>query len=571
MRRSFGVLLALLITVGGSAQEKASSEMPKFKARTELVTVPVVVLRDHKFVAGLKAGDFSVLEEGKMKPIAFFEEVKAETVNPRRVAPRPGEYTNLLVGVPRPAALTVVLIDHLLTGYWEERNARNDLMKFLWRAAGEREPTMVAEIGRSGLRIVHDFTTSREVLLAALNKVKGRLELRGPSEEDLAREADAAGASSIANTIDVTQEAQSLEEIMTGGDPQVVGARRATMHAQQENIERILLAFQQLAFGLRAVPGRKTLLWVSPGFACPFFAYMTDMRGKQVSMGDRCIDTWRELSAANFAVYQIDPQVGDNPVFTGGVFQGPRRMSSNVQRQSMNESLTSYTGGTICSFRNDLDTCFERAVADSSRYYMLSYYATPTDKPTWRKIQVKVNGPKASVRARSGYVTAGTEPKWEERRLNDIAAAVASPIDFTGVPMTVKWLETSEREGKRQYRFQVLVPPGFLSVDDEDHNHLSLTIIAYATDAQGNHVGDLMKDVDAHLQEKNLALLREHGFGFADVLKVPPGNLTVKFMLRDLLSGRMGTVTAPTPNDSSVPPGGGGPGKGTGSGPKPKS
>lgn len=556
MRRSIRLLFVLIFVVCCCAQEKPSPGTPKFTARTELVTVPVVIVRDHKFVEGLKQDDFTVLEDGKAKRVAFFEEVKAEPQTIQHAAAKPGEYTNLLTDAPRPAAVTIILIDHLLAGYSEQGNARNEVMNFLLRAAGEREPTMVADVGRSGLKIVHDFTTSREVLLAALKEVRGKMEFRGPSEDDLAREADAAGANSIANAMDVTKEAQSLEEIMTGGGPQA-GAQRMMRRIQEENIEKIMLAFEQLAFGLRGVPGRKTLVWVSPGFECPFFASMTNIHGEQVSMGQQCVNTWRELSAANFAVYQVNPMQTENPAYAGPAFRNSRPMTSSVQRQMMNESLTTYTGGTICSFRSDLYTCFKRAVEDSSRYYMLSYYAIPTEKPTWRKIQVKVNVPKVSIRARSGYITAGTEQSWEERRKNDIAVAVASPIEYTGVAMTVKWLNTAEKDGKRQYRFQIMVPPGVLNVDENEHNHLKLSIIAYAMDAQGGHVGDLIKDVDAHLQDRGLSLLRQQGFGYTDVLKVPPGNFTVKFILRDDLSGRMGTVTAPTPrvaDRSSAPP-----------------
>lgn len=522
----------------------------RFTARAELVSVPVVVSQQGKFRTGLSRSDFVVLEDGKAKTIAYFEEISAQPDQLSRSTPNPGEYTNRLAHAEHPSALTIIVIDRLFTGYLEQNNARQELTTFLSKAAERREPTMVAVIGSSGLKIIHNFTTSSEVLVSALKRVRGTIEPLGPNADDLAREKDLSGNNTIASPIDVTAEAKSLAESMTGGPFGSIGhAHRAKQDAE---IEKSMLAFEQLALAVRGIPGRKTLLWVSPGFECPFFGdAIKNLNGEFTTPGQQCVNTWRELAAANIAVYQVNPTQTVNPGYADVSFSHAQHPPNNIQRELMNQSLTTYTGGTVCSFRNDLDTCFRRAVEESSQYYLIGYYATPSPKPVWRKIDVKVNVPKAAVRARSGYITAGTEETWEQRRKNDVAVAVVSPLDYTGVPMTVRWTGEQQSGDKRKCSFEIRTPAGGLTIDKTEGNHLKVNVVAVAIDPELQVVGDVTQSIEAHLKAESLQQLENSGFVYKGSIEVPAGDGTVKFVLRDDLSGRMGSVTAQVPSSQA--------------------
>lgn len=115
MRRSLVLLFVLIFVVCCWAQEKSSPRTPKFTARTELVTVPVMVARSGSHVPGLRQQDFAVLEDGKPKPLAFFEEVEVAPAKIRRAVPPAGNFTNAVEGTDRPAGLTIILLDRLLT------------------------------------------------------------------------------------------------------------------------------------------------------------------------------------------------------------------------------------------------------------------------------------------------------------------------------------------------------------------------------------------------------------------------------------------------------------------------
>jgi hypothetical protein len=81
------------------------------------------------------------------------------------------------------------------------------------------------------------------------------------------------------------------------------------------------------------------------------------------------------------------------------------RLSKASLRQLSEES-----GGFAAVNRNDTSTVFDRIVQDNSAYYVLAYYpaASSTDGK-FHKIEVKVNHPGITVRARRGY-TAPTRP-----------------------------------------------------------------------------------------------------------------------------------------------------------------
>lgn len=550
--KTAALLLALALPASAQSARRDSQNEPfKFSAHAEVVTVPVVVSRHGRFVPGLKAADFRVLEDGKPQMVASFEEITATGLRPELPSKVPGEFSNAVAQQQRPVAVTVILIDRLFTPFLEQNNARKELLKFLANSVTDREPTMLAVVTNSGLRIIHNFTSSREVLLAALKRVHGTLEL-GPNVGDVAWEAEANGANSIGNTIDVAREANSLADIMTGGTSPF---KRAMQRKKDDSIEKTLLAFEQLALGLRGVPGRKTLIWVSPGFACSFFGpSVKNLQGQTVTMGQQCVDTWRALSAANFALYLVNPTQTDNPTYTGPGAGSPRTdYHTDIQRELMNQSLTTYTGGVVCSYRNNLDDCYRRAVDDSSHYYMLTYYARPTEKPAWRKIQVKVDAPDVSVRTRSGYMTAGTTETWEQRRKNDIAVAVASPLDYTGIPLTVKWLGITENSGKKKAAFEIRTGATGFTIDESDQNHFKLNLLALAVDPELTVVADYVKDLEARLKPEGVEQIKKFGFVYKGAIDLPEGEYTIKFIVRDDLSGRMGTVTASAPPNDQAP------------------
>src|SRR5260370_38518976 len=117
-----GCVLAVLSTGMMAQQASPPQSSPKLAARTELVTVPVVVLRQgspfrqllirgqlDEHVTGLTKDDFSIEQDGQAKPIATFEEISASNFPIKRPTP-PRLFTIELI--PHPPARTPLILLH---------------------------------------------------------------------------------------------------------------------------------------------------------------------------------------------------------------------------------------------------------------------------------------------------------------------------------------------------------------------------------------------------------------------------------------------------------------------------
>lgn len=539
------ILCITILMLGPAVARSQQHDVQTLSSQVELVTVPVIVTSHDKHVHGLSRQQFSISQDGEAQTIAFLEEINAAPGVILQPSIAVNGFTNKAPLDQKPVLLRIIVLDQADSPYLEQQNGRRELVKFLAAHIETTDPTMLVAFRRRGPVIIHNFTTSTAVLVESLNRVKGTVE----GQVNLGTEAVGNPEGSISSAIDVTRESMDILGYMNLTN----NAGRGFAMTAKINCDRAdstYAAFQQLAQALSTVPGRKTLLWATAG--------TIPIEDAQHCMWlvDHYNDAIRSLISANIAVYPIDLLQAGNPGYADPTVMNRRPPSASyispgAMKQFLFDNTSSYTGGTVCSFRNDLDGCFHRAVEDSKQYYLLSYYAKPTDKPVWRKIEVKVSVPDTKVRARSGYMTAGSPKTIEERRKSDVAMATLSPLDYTGLPLTAKWTQTTDSAGKKKYGFQLQVEPKAVTIDDTDQNHLKLDVIAVALDKEGKRVADSTQVIDRHLPDPGATQVRNAGFLYRGTLEVPPGDYQVKFIVRDDLSGRMGTVTAPTPKPAT--------------------
>ncbi|MGH9524880.1 MAG: VWA domain-containing protein [Terriglobales bacterium] len=532
-------LAVLLFASLISAQNTASnSQLPTFRAQTELVTVPVVVTRGGKHVSGLIKDNFSISENGDPRPIASFEEIKVRTEPVKRVAAAPGVYTNELTEDAGPIGLNIILLDVLNTPALVQANARRNIVKFLSRSVQTNEPTMLVVLGRSGMKVVHSFTTDTSVLTSALKKVSSTNEGEHVGLADVQAEEELKGTNSISNPIDVSKEGLDLSSFM---NVPKASLREAITAEEKDRARMTMELMANLARAVQGIPGRKTLLWATGDIPCTAAAGAINM----MDMAQLCEQTWNALSASNIAIYPIDLGQTTNPVYSSPQYRSSTTPRYTVLQNLFVQSFAAYTGGTVCTFRSDLDTCFRRAIEDSEQYYLLSYYADKAKKPGWRKIKVKVNAEGVQVRARSGYYTLGKTVDEEARQKLDVAWASLSPIDYTGIPIAVEWRRKLFKDGKLHQEFNIAIDPKALTIDTDEQNHMKLDVAAVAHDKKDAIAGDVNQTVEAHLEPASVQKMMQGGFRYTNVIDLPPGVYSVKFIVRDDLSARMGTVTVP--------------------------
>lgn len=523
---------------------------PRFTSSTELVLVPTVVNdKSGNHIAGLKKEEFVLKQDGKSQPIAVFEEVQTNSARMHRSAGEHGTFSNFDLGGTVYPRLTIIVLDFVNTPFADVANARKELLKFLSKISQSGEPMCLLALTSGGLTLLHDFTDDPELLAAALSKMRGDgdpliheplVEAKHPTGGPLA----------AVLTMLVRQELQN-ETLLATTEAKV----SASLTVQ---------ALQQIAKAFRGLPGRKSLIWASSGFpfslnpgAAALCEPACTAPGQQ-QMQAAYDSLWRMMNDAQMAIYSVDLRsTGSNTsMANGGVRPSDVRdpqFDTDAQAQNKlqdtNSTLVLFaenTGGRAFLGGGNLVKSFQQATKDDSSYYMLGYYVSRSNsKPGWHHISVSINRKGTHARYRNGFLLSRDSSATTARQ--DIQLALTSPLDFVGVQMSVTWsgTEPGKSAGKTKVKFDLVLPANFASVDESEQNHMVVDIAAVARNLEGNVVAEFSQRVEANLKHDGLEQIQRNGMTYRNGLQLPPGEYRVRFVVRDSLSNRMGSVIAP--------------------------
>jgi hypothetical protein len=197
---------------------------------------------------------------------------------------------------------------------------------------------------------------------------------------------------------------------------------------------------------------------------------------------------------------------------------------------------------------NGLQTAIRQAVDDGASYYLLAYYPRNEAKSLgWRKLEVRVRRDAVHVLARTGFFLKPTLSGVEDTSKDPMQAALESPLDYTAIPITARWQEIrpASDQGKKKAIFILTMRPGFAQVDVTNNNRFAVDFWAEARTPAGKSGGDTEQTMEGHFKPDTFDRFRSHGTDYRGALTVTPGEYTVRFVVRDRLSGRIGTVSAP--------------------------
>ncbi|HYX70537.1 MAG TPA: VWA domain-containing protein [Terriglobales bacterium] len=531
-----------------TSSAKEDTRPLKFTSSVHLVLVPAVVTdKSGAHVTGLTLDDFSVLENGKEQKIAGLEEIKASDSRIARPKLPPGEFSNVSLSQDTPRSLTIIALDLINTPFLDQTRSREALVAYLAHNVSGNRPTMVLTIDRSGMHVIHDFTSDPAVLVAALRKVRGQIpptvSLAGPADSD---PIDAQTFNAQAMSMEVDQFLAFME-----GLDQSPALQRSNL------VTDTLESFQHLAQAFAGVPGRKSLIWVTGSFPFDIDSNSSTLlgQGSPLAFYER---TFQMLNDANIAVYPVDARglvvVGlpDASVrTTRAMNRNPSVYMSNALGAHADtittlEQVAGMTGGRAFYNTNDLEGAFRQAAGDSTQYYVISYYLDKSNtKPGWRKLTVKVHRGGDHVRARDGFFLTRSLLDPQESHDTDIMEALQSPLEYSALPVTVVVGAAEGSGSKRKVTLEVLVPANAATVDADDGNRISLDFAAVARDDKGEGKAEFSQTLQARLKPAGVNEVRDHGVAYTNTLELAPGEYAVRVVVRDNLNGRMGSVLAP--------------------------
>jgi VWFA-related protein len=450
--RAQGTLVVLLgLLAGPRAPGEAQDRPPIFPARTDVVSVDVVVVDPTgRPVERLTRDDFTLLEDGRPQRITVFE-----GVTPSALPPPPPLRISINTGrVDRPDGQSFfVVFDDINISQFSTRRAREAVNQFLDRALAPGDRVSIAT-GSGGWTWSGTLPDDREQLKAFVERLQGerRLDTTAARLWDHEAMGIALGRDSqaLAQVARRYYENNLLPEAYPG-DRELREALQVSpglaliqARARQEyteatsRIRTSLGTLERLSLALGQTRGRKTVLLVSEGFI--------------MDASNTAFRTFLQAARnGNVAVHFVDvsPPEGavGGPGMAGGTAESARsvedrdatRALAMAARESDGaRSIASDTGGTTVT-GSRLAEGLARIVAEGRSYYLLGYTSTNTRRDgRFRKIEVKVTRPGVEVRARGGYYAPGerdASPPSQDRLDPSVRAALDAPFGSPGIPM----------------------------------------------------------------------------------------------------------------------------------------
>lgn len=430
-------ILALAVSLlPGAAQqaeqEPAQEPMPRFRAGTNLVRLDAYVTADGQPVTDLTAEDFEIFEDDQPQKVESFELVRAHDGNGvTTAAPNPSSTRDQREAAQDPdARLFVIFLDNWHVGLDGSARSSDAVAGFLDKVVGPRDLVGV---------MTPDITPQNMTLTR-----------RGEGIDRILRDAWTWGQRDRLNTLDPRE--QDIRTCYPESDSTAGIAQEMIERRREQKTLRALDSMVRHLDGLREERKFVVLLsegWIlfrrndqlarplrgsTPGGAPPVgvgidgrVTTQPDPREGGYGAGslDSCerervmlsyIDHELEIrqlaqraNRANVSFYPLDPRglvVFDDAI--GGAF---RPSSPELDRQRLANrqnglrELAEQTDGAWVLGTNDTGGALERMLADTSAYYLLSYYSTnPKLDGRFRRITVKVTRPEVEVRARPGYL-----------------------------------------------------------------------------------------------------------------------------------------------------------------------
>jgi VWFA-related protein len=404
------------LPAGLDAQAPAPSPQATFPTGTELVTVDAVVVdQSGRPVSGLEPGDFTVLEDGRPRPIESFERVEVPERALATEPARPRASSNTAPPAPRTF---VIVFDELHLGPFTADASKAAIEKFLREDTrpGDRVTLVPTD---TGTWWTDTLPEGLDDLVAVLRRMEGKAPRAIGSDYVTPWEAMRIHVHRDDRVSAAVQRRFAENGAIPGfigggglglgeGHP-LVKARAADVYqnsvARRRSVLRTLDAAIESLVGTR---GRKAVLLVSEGFVHE--PGLVEMH--------RAFDAARR---ANTAVHFVDARglapTDSTIVAEGRLLQAAGSATGGAssdlglaldQERLLGEgtdAVAAETGGESFKNSNDLSRGLVRLARESSTYYLLGYAPDNMKRDgRFRKIEVRVNRPGAEVRARRGYM-----------------------------------------------------------------------------------------------------------------------------------------------------------------------
>lgn len=538
MRRGLAILLAAALAANGQqvGQNAPSGPRPTadFQVTSQLVVETVSVTdRNGKFVEGLTAKDFTVIEDGAPQEIRFFE---VQRLDPARQAPaaaipdsvRAELFEKLPKGRIAPESpgkaryrdrrLVALYFDMTAMQDADQVRALSAAEKFVRSQMAANDLLALLQFTGGAVQVLQDFTDDRMRLLKVLRTM-------------------------------VVGEGEGYDENPADASSSDTGAAFGQNEGEFNvfNTDRQLSALQTAARMLGQLSEKKVLVYFASGLRLNGADNQAQLRATVNSAVRAGVAFWpvdaRGLVAQAPLGDASRGSQGGVEMYTGATAIAAQ---SNFQRsQDTLWSIAADTGGKSLLDSNDLASGIRQARESIASYYLLGYYASNSALDgKFRKIKITLNnGLSASLEYRQGYYAGKQFAKFtvadKERQLED-ALMLEDPVTELTIAMEIDYFQLNRAEYFAP--LAVKIPGRELALARRGGaEHTRIDFIGEVKDEFGTTIQNVRDKVDVKLTDATAAELAKRPIQYDTGFTLLPGKYTIKFLARDNETGRIGT------------------------------
>ncbi len=493
---------------------QAPGDQPTFRTGTRLATFDAVVTdAKGRHVTDLTPADFEVVERGKrqtVRQVVYVHTVRpgsAPTADAIADAGAPGTPAIAMPGRPgvsreQTGRVMAIVVDDLRMSFRSTVDVRTMLNRYLER---QLQPGDLVAIIRTagGAGALQQFTTDRRLLKAAIERIHWSARVwpfdpYGPWDGD--------------------------------------GEGLADRFERDVTLEGSLGALAYAVRGVQALPGRKTVVFVSEGFP---LASASSLMIDALPDVDQVIDS---ANRGGVVMYTIDPRGLANPVGMGGAatftaersrsdasytgtgaaIAAPASFSASTvlyEMQGSLEYLAEQTGGFAVVNQNNITAGLARIVADTRGYYLIGFDSAipPRVRADKGEVKIRVKRKDLQVRARRDrFGPADPDALPPPPPTDPLLSAALSPFTTGTLDVRLSALFGHDATEGDFVRVLVAVDPAGITLAEaaDGGREGNLTLLVFALDNEGNVVGQTREVIAVRLDADAYNRARRHGLRY---------------------------------------------------------
>ncbi|MGA3023468.1 MAG: VWA domain-containing protein [Bryobacteraceae bacterium] len=342
----FSLASALAQQNGPAAQSEPPAPASPAMANRQITLDVVVTDKSGKPLPGLQQRDFTLLDNKQPQRIVSFHPVEG-------------------TAAADPPVEVIFLVDEVNTSFSSVASERWQIEKFLRLDGGQlARPVSMVFFTDSGATIGAASSRDGNALIADLNQNQTAL-----------------------RTINRSQ----------------------GFYGADDRLQLSLRTIQQLAAYEATRPGRKLLIWISPGWPILSGPNVQLTSKVQQWLFNSVVAVSDELRQARVTLYDVDPLgMGDAAGFQTFAYQQYLkgvRSARQVQIGNLALQVLAYqSGGRVLNSSNDVAGEIGTCVSDANAFYVLSFDGLPGDGPNeYHALEIKIDKTGLAARTRSGY------------------------------------------------------------------------------------------------------------------------------------------------------------------------